>query len=69
MISSRGLKYMIKSQTIDYDANIIFKIKEMIKESFEKLKSFFKIDEKAIRTPNLNSMMKLIKNLTKSHLN
>ena len=30
---------MIKNQTIDYDPNIILKIKEMIKESFEKLKS------------------------------
>lgn len=34
---------MSKNLTIDYDPNIISKIKEMIKESFEKLKSFVNV--------------------------
>ena len=45
---------MNKNQTIDYDANIVSKIKEMIKEGFENLKSFVKINsnEITIKTPN-----------------
>jgi hypothetical protein len=39
---------------IEYDPEIISKIKEMIKEGFDKLKTFVKtkIDEKTIQTPN-----------------
>ena len=36
---------MSKNQTIDYDSNTISKIKEMIKEGFEKLKNFIKYEK------------------------
>lgn len=45
---------MNKNQAIEYDPNTILKIKEMIKEGFEKLKSFVNIKYKEIEliTPN-----------------
>lgn len=36
---------MIENQTIEYDPNIISKIKEIIKESFERLKNFIKYEK------------------------
>ena len=37
---------MTKNQTIDYDSNFISKIKEMINEGFDKLKSLAKVESK-----------------------
>lgn len=44
---------MTENQTIDYDSKIIPKIKEMINEGFDKLKSLAKVESKKItKNPN-----------------
>ncbi len=43
------------NHAIEYDPDIIFKIKEMIKDGFDKLKSFVKSNnEKSTKIPNFN---------------
>jgi len=41
---------MRENQAIDYDSNIISKIREMIQEGFEKLKSFVNIKSNELTT-------------------
>lgn len=61
---------MTENQTIDYDSKIIPKIKEMINEGFDKLKSLAKVESKKSPKPQiLNYMKNWKKNLMKFHSN
>lgn len=61
---------MTENQTIDYDSKIIPKIKEMINEGFDKLKSLAKVESKKItKNPNFKLYEELEKNLMKFHSN
>lgn len=62
---------MTENQTIDYDSKIIPKIKEMINEGFDKLKSLAKVEskKKSPKTQILNYMKNWKKNLMKFHSN
>lgn len=55
---------MTENQTIDYDSKIIPKIKEMINEGFDKLKSLAKVESKKItKTPNFKLYEELEKKI------
>ena len=55
---------MTENQAIDYDSNIIPKIKEMINEGFDKLKSLAKVESKKItKTPNFKLYEELEKKI------
>ena len=55
---------MTENQTIDYDSNIIPKIKEMINEGFDKLKSLTKLEsKKTTKTPNFKLYEELEKKI------
>ena len=61
---------MTENQTIDYDSKIIPKIKEMINEGFDKLKSLAKVESKKItKNPNFKLYEELEKKLMKFHSN
>ena len=61
---------MTENQTIDYDSKIIPKIKEMINEGFDKLKSLAKVESKKItKNPNFKLYEELEKNLMKFNSN
>lgn len=55
---------MTENQTIDYDSKIIPKIKEMINEGFDKLKSLAKVESKKItKNPNFKLYEELEKKI------
>lgn len=61
---------MTENQTINYDSKIIPKIKEMINEGFDKLKSLAKVESKKItKNPNFKLYEELEKNLMKFNSN